>query len=213
MFLPGRVQSQLGTDAIKATLRKGLRQCEAGGAHLGTVNFTPAAKFCVLTVFQLDSAAEDSRIKFADPEDLPSAPEWAHRRISTAYYKSALQAKGWIGTEADPFDQNIYTPQRVIEGIGSRTFSLVGETEVPAWLEELPLPIQQQGMAYSLYLDDQILGALRQGDGRRYKEEITDFKTAVNEVNGGADVVRQPKQPSIVQVFGDGLVMVLSNAA
>ncbi|HEY8907628.1 MAG TPA: hypothetical protein VIM63_16505 [Rhodoferax sp.] len=198
-------KASLGSDAIKTTLREGLLQCDAGSTHLAAAGFVPAASYCVLTTFQMDTVGKNSCVNFADPEGEPSTPDGTHMRVVNAYYRNALQALGCFGTEIFRLSGDAFGGSRTFSGMGDRTFFKLRYFEKPLWIEDMSPELGLYGGNYSLWMDGQILDALRSGNGRSFKQKTQAFYEVVDQFEGSANV----NSEQFIQVFRDGLVMVL----
>lgn len=197
-------KASLGSGAIKTTLREGLLQCDAGSANLSLVGYIPAASFCVLTTFQLDTSTEDSSIHFADPEGEPSTPEGTHKLLIDEYYRTTLEALGWFGDLTKLLAENADRRVQTLFRQSGRRFVELPDCEKPAWIEEMSPELGLYSGHYSLWIDFQVLSALRSNNGKTYKEVIRQYYNAVGVYGQDLD----GNEP-IVQFFKDGLAIVI----
>lgn len=199
-------KSSFDSISIKTELREGLLQCDAGVDHLVAQGaMTPSGSFAVLTTFQADNGPLDSKIQFADPTRLGEEPPHdVHDRIARHYYVSALQALGVDRERAQDFlavsAPNEYAEDPLPEL--RRRLVPVAAAGLPPFLRLTGELASDQVTGYRLYMDEEVLEAVRRGEPRPFalatEHWARDYSQALSAL-GDSD--------SLLTVWSDGLVM------
>ncbi|MDG0857566.1 hypothetical protein [Roseateles puraquae] len=195
-------KASLEAGSIKTELREGLEQCDAGVDHLDAyTKFLPVNIYSVLTAFQTDMAASGSAIHFADPtRDVPSIPDKLHDLVAKHYYRSALTALGARQRTLDDMLANRPFRAFTRRSLPASSFEGVPSRQPPAFLLGSGVPLSDFGTA-RVYVDRQIMDALRSGVAARYEAAVKQWRAALDESDLQPD--------GHVVAWGDGIVLEL----
>lgn len=199
-------KSSFASTSKKTELREGLLQCDAGAKYLSAYKaLKPSGSFAVLTSFQPNSGRLESKLQFADPtDDGDEAPPEVHDQVAKYYYRCALEAFGMGTDQATSFLQKPLTgeqTERALPGV-QRDLVPVPTADLPPFIEETRELTANYAFEYQMYVDQEVLAAIRSGSPQDYRGAIEGWSGAVREIRTSTN--------SPWAVWSDGLVMRLN---
>lgn len=203
-------KSNFESTSTKTELREGLLQCDAGNLYLSAYSaLKPSGSFAVLTNFQSDTGNLDSKLQFADPTDGGDlAPDEVNDMVVKYYYRCALEAFGMQTEPAIDFlresTSDEVAEQQVLPGL-SRDLVIVPTADLPPFIDLAWGWAIGYAFNYQMYIDNEVLKAIRRGSAREYQDAVNSFSEAAREVVASVQDAESPWT-----IWSDGLVMRLN---